>query len=164
MSNPEHTEAIYPTRSPPVSPTITVPNFNTPFDPSLSLSSLSRANSLARLGSEMHPLPPLPLSASYSPYPPATPSAAGGPTSPPITHRRIPPPINTTFSTAHSPMGTPVMNSFVTAGGANTPNNHANNHANNNNNIVKNSTPMDLRELSLVRWRTGHAFVIFGYF
>lgn len=158
MSNMEHNETIYPTRSPPVSPTITVPSITGfTFDPTLS--SISRANSFARIGSEMLPIS-LPHSHSlsaypptHSPYPPSTPSAQSP------THRRNPPPpIITSFSTNHSPMPTPVLNAFVTAGGA-TP--MANNNMNNTNNI-NNKIPMDFRELSVVRWRAGHAFVIFG--
>jgi len=160
MSNLEHND-IYPTRSPPVSPaispTITAPPQSggfTTFDPSLtiSLASLSRANSLARMGSEMlpmsHPLSSHPF--PHSPYPPATPSAPQSPN-----HKRIPPPINTSFSTTHTPMPTPTVNTFVTAGG-----NNVNNMTSTNNGNTAN--PMDLRELSIVRWKAGHAFFIFG--
>lgn len=164
MSNLEHND-IYPTRSPPISPaispTITAPTFNT-FDPSLSVSiaSLSRANSLARMGSEMmtmsHPL------SFHSPYPPVPSSAPQSPTN----KRMIPPPINTSFSTHHTPMPTPV-NAFVNNGNC-TPSTNSMNTMNTNtmnSNVSSNngnSTPMDLRELSVMRWRTGHAFVIIG--
>jgi len=145
---------VPPSLSAPVSPALTV---TTPTSslapmhvPGFFDNNLSRANSLSRIGSDLPPLAsltpslaltPLARTPSVTPYPPSTPTTQQQ--TPSSRHCR-PPPINTNFP--HTPLSHPSLPSPrpPTVYGPPVP------------------EMGQIREVSLMKWRTGHAFFIAG--